>query len=143
MNDSLGVRRFQSVCDLNGYRQQLLDFHRLPGHLLRERLAHQQLHHDEMPALVLLDRVDGADIGMVQGRSRARLALKALEQLAVLGHFGRKKFQRHAAAKLRILGFVHHAHSACADLLDNLVMRKSLSDQGSGLWHEVHILVCR
>ena len=82
-----------------------------------------------MTAVVLLDRMDGADVGVIEGRSGARLALKALEQLAVLGHFGRKKLQSHVAAELRILGFINNAHAARAQLSENLVMQERLADQ--------------
>ena len=135
VHDALGVGRFERVGDLNGQRQQLLHFHRLPGHLLRQGLALQQLHDDEVAALVLLDRVDGADVGMIEGGSGARLALEALKQLAVLRHFGRKKFQRHAAAELGILGFVHHAHAAGAQFSLNRVVQQGLADD----WILVHV----
>ncbi len=129
VHDPLGVGRFEGIGDLNGQRQQFLHFHGLPAHFLRQRLALQQLHHDEVPAFVLLDRVDGADVGVIQGRSGARLALKALKQLAVLRHFGGKKLQRHAAAELRVLGFVHHTHAALAQLAENLVVQERLADE--------------
>jgi hypothetical protein len=107
----------------------------LPGHPLRQGLPLQQLHNDEVPAFVLLDRVNGADVGVIEGGSGARLALEALERLAVLGHFRGKKLQGHAAAELRILGFVHHTHAARAQLAENLVMQERLADE----WVLVHI----
>ena len=88
-----------------------------------------------MSSFKLFDRMDGADVGMVQRGGGARLALKAFDQLAVLRHFRWKKLQGHASAELGILGFVHHAHSAGAKLLEDAVMRKSLSSQRSGFGH--------
>ena len=129
VHDSLGVSRFESVGDLDGQRQQLVHFHGLPVHLLRQGFSLEQLHDDEVPAFVLLNRVDGADVRVIEGRSRARLALEALEQLAVLGHFRRKKLQGHAAAELRILGFVHHTHAARAQFAENLVVQERLADE--------------
>ena len=78
---------------------------------------------------MLLDRVDSADVRVVQGRSGAGLSLETLKQLAVLGHFGRKKLQGYAAAELGVLGFVHHAHTTRAQFAENLVMGKGLADE--------------
>ena len=94
-----------------------------------------------MPAFVLLNRVDRADVRVIEGRSGARLALEALEQLAVLGHFRRKKLQGHAAAELRILGFVHHTHATRAQFVENLVMQEGLADEGI-LVHISRLIVC-
>ena len=49
-----------------------------------QRLALEQLHHDERPPVVLADVVDRADVRVVQGGRRPRLALEALERLRVL-----------------------------------------------------------
>ncbi len=129
MDDPLGVGRFERVGDLDGQRQQLVHFHGLPGHLLRQGLALEQLHDNEVPALVLLNRVNGADVGMIERGSGARLALEALQQLAVLGHIRRKKLQGHAAAELGVLGFVHHTHATRAQFVENLVMQQGLADE--------------
>ena len=37
VHDALGMGRFKGVSDLNSQRQQLLYFHRLPAHPLRQR----------------------------------------------------------------------------------------------------------
>src|SRR2546427_9036819 len=55
-----------------------------------------------------------------------RVALEALQQLAVLGHFSRKKLQRHAAAELRVLGSIYDTHAARAQFGENLVMQQRL-----------------
>jgi hypothetical protein len=65
-----------------------------------------------MLQLVLLDGVDGADILMVQRRCCPRLALKALQHLAVPGHIRRQELKRNVTVKLRVLGFVDHTHAA-------------------------------
>jgi len=48
------------------------------GNPVLQRLALQQLHADEGLALVLVDVVDRADIGVVEGRRGPGLALEAL-----------------------------------------------------------------
>ena len=46
-----------------------------------ERAPFEALHGDEPTALALADFVDGANIRMIQRRSRLRLALKSLQRL--------------------------------------------------------------
>jgi hypothetical protein len=124
VHDALGMGRFQRIGNLDCQGHQHLHVHRLPGHLFRQRLPLQQLHHDEMPQFVPLNSVNGADIGVIQRRGRTRLALKALQQLAVPGHLRREELEGHVPVQLRILGFVHYAHSAGAQFAKNGVVQK-------------------
>jgi hypothetical protein len=48
-----------------------------------QRLPLQQLHSDQGAAFVLADVMNGADIGMIEGRGGAGLALEALQLLEV------------------------------------------------------------
>jgi hypothetical protein len=80
---------------------------------------------------VLVNIVDGADVRMVQRGSGARLALEALHRLPVLRVFLRQEFQRHVAAELGVLGFVHHTHATAAELFEHAIMRNSLSQHSS------------
>jgi len=123
VHDALGVGRVEGIGNLYAPFQQLVDRDRMPGDPRRERRALQQLHGDEVPALVLVDVVDGADVGMVQRRSRARLALESLQRLRVLLHLFRQELQRYAAAQARVLGFIHHAHAATTQPLQHPIMR--------------------
>src|SRR5215472_10426329 len=66
---------------------------------------------------------------MVQGRSSTRLPAKTFHCMRVLGQAFRQEFQGDEAAKLRILGLVHHTHPATAKLFDDAVMRDGLSDE--------------
>ncbi len=126
---------------LDAQRQQLVHFHGLPVHLLRDGLPLKQFHNDEVPAFVLFNRMDGADVRVIQRRSGARLALKSLQQLAVLGHIQRKKLQGHSAAEMGILSFIHHTHATRAQFVHNLVMQEGLSDEGINLVHIRRLMV--
>ena len=95
---------------------------------LRERLSLEQLHGDEVLALVLVDRVDGADPGVVERRGRARLALEALEGGRVGGELGGQELERDVPAELRVLGLVDDAHAAAAELRDDPVVGDGLAD---------------
>jgi len=59
--------RFERVRDLRPEVEERAEVERSLPDPLRERLSLQQLHRDELLALVLVDRVDGADAGVVEG----------------------------------------------------------------------------
>ncbi|MCG3180811.1 MAG: hypothetical protein BIFFINMI_03174 [Phycisphaerae bacterium] len=77
------------------------------------------LHDVEVKPLLLADAVDLHDVGVVQPRRDAGLALEALE-LALVGQRQRgQHLERDAAAERLLLGFVDDAHAAAADLADD------------------------
>ena len=53
---------------------------------------------------MLADIVDGADVGVVQCRSRPRLAAESVERFGIIGEISRQKLQRDRALQARILG---------------------------------------
>src|SRR5713226_5222248 len=76
-----------------------------------------------MSALVLRDFVDGADIGMVQARGRARLVLKPRDQGAVTRKARRDQLQRHGPTERQIVGLVHDRRRPVAELFEYAVVR--------------------
>ena len=72
---------------------------------------------------MIADLVNGANVGMVQGRSGARLATETFQGLRILRDLVRQELERDEATQVRILGLVHHAHTAAAELADDTVMR--------------------
>ena len=71
-----------AICDAQV--QEDLGLERLAADEVLEGLAFEQLHDDEVLALVLADVVDRADVGVVQGRRGPRLAPEALDGARVL-----------------------------------------------------------
>ena len=63
---------------------------------------------------------------MIQGGSRARLAMEALERMRIAGEFLRQELERHAPAQAQVLGLIHHAHAAAAQPLQHAIMRNRL-----------------
>ena len=110
-------------------RQQRFGFQRTPGDAVLQGDSVQELHHDERLAFMLADLVNGADVGMVQGRGSASLAAKAFQRLRILRDFFGQEFQRDEAAELRVFGLVNHAHAPAAEFLDDAVVRDSLAEQ--------------
>ena len=94
-----------------------------------QRLAVKELHGDEALALLLPDLVDGADIGVVQGRGGLGLAPEAFQCLRVLGHVIGQELEGNEATERRVLSLIHHTHPAAAQLLDDAVVRDGLADQ--------------
>jgi hypothetical protein len=124
------VDRIQGVRQLDPQLQDLLVLEGPGGDPMLQRLAFQQLHADEGPPLVRVDVVDRADVGVVEGRGRAGLALEALEGLVAREQPLRQKLERHPTAETGVLGLVDDAHPAAAQLLEDAVVRDRLADHG-------------
>ena len=105
------------------------------AHALAERLPFEQFHRDEVLVLPLLDRVDRADVRMVQGGRCARFSLKPFERLRIRRQRRREELQRDMSAELCIFRFVNDAHAAAAERADDAVMRNESTDHGeNGLY---------
>jgi hypothetical protein len=90
--------------------------------------AVQKLHGDERFAVLIVNFVDRADVGMVQGRSRLGFALESAERVRVFGYLVGQELQGYKAAKLHVLSLVDNAHAATAQFLDNAVVRYGLAN---------------
>ncbi len=130
VNDALGMRGVERIGNLDREREQRVHLQRTPGDHVLQSHAVQIFHGDERLAILLADVVNGADVGMVQRRSRLRLALKAAECLGILGHFIGQKLECDKTMQPRVFRFVNHTHPAAAKLVDNAVMRNGLADHG-------------
>src|SRR5437899_12016708 len=72
--------------------------------------------------------MDSADVGMVEGRSRLRLALKPRQRLGIFGHVIRQELQRNKSVQPRVFGLVDNTHAAATELLDDAVVRDGLAN---------------
>ena len=93
-----------------------------------EGFALHQLHGEKAAGAVLLDRVDGHDVGVIERGERAGLAFETGQALRVLRHRRREHLDRHVAAELRVGGPVHLAHPARADGGGDPVVTEAASD---------------
>ena len=87
-----------------------------------ETLSLDQLHGEEANTVLVLDGVERHDVGMIEPRHGARLPLEAGEAVGVRGYFGGQHLERHLAPQSQVLGAIHLAHPAGADLGDDLVV---------------------
>jgi hypothetical protein len=72
--------------------------------------------------------MNGADIGVIEGGSGLRLALKTGQRLGVFGNLVGQKLQGDEAMKAEVLSLIDHPHPATTELLDNAVVRDRLAD---------------
>ena len=93
MNNSLAVSRVERVSNLDSQVEHLFQRNGLACDAVFQGLAFQKLHGDEGRAVLLVNLVDGANVGMIQGRSSLRLAVKTSQSLRVFGDLLRQKFQ--------------------------------------------------
>ena len=112
------------------------------GDAVLQRLPLQELHHDEGLALVFIDVVNRADVGMIQRGGSPRLALEAFQRLAVLAEMFGQELQCDKTGELDVLGFVDHAHATGAQLLDDPVVRYRRANHAKGVQPLRIILRC-
>ena len=108
---------------------------RPPGQPPLQRLALVTRHDDEQASVVgLIDLVDGADVGVVQGRCGLRLGDEAKLGGGVGEEAWRQELERDHPAEASVLGTVYHSHAAGAEFGDDAKMRDGLAD------HEVPVV---
>jgi hypothetical protein len=65
---------------------------------------------------MLLNAVNRANVGMVEGRGGARILQKALQRDVALRCLGGQKLEGYVTAEHGVFGFVHDTHTAAAQL---------------------------
>ncbi|MEK7408746.1 MAG: hypothetical protein AAB225_27080 [Acidobacteriota bacterium] len=118
----------QGVGNLDGCVQEFVRAKGLVGNSLPEGLAFEELHDDERLALELVDAVDGADVGVVQRRGGAGLALEALQHEGVLGKPWWQEFQGYLPPQPAVLRPLNDTHAAAAERIQDAVVRHRSAD---------------
>ena len=129
MDDAAGVRGVERVGDLDAERKDRFQLECPSADHVLEGRAVEEFHDEESAAGVLADVVDGADVGVVQGRCGLGFAAETLERLAVLRKVLGQKLQGDEAAKAGVFGLVDHAHATAAEFFENPVVRDGLIEQ--------------
>ncbi len=92
--------------------------------MLRQRLTLNQFHGQKRRALVFMDRIDGGDAGMVEGRQRLGLAAKAAEPLRIFGKLSGEDLDGHFPVQLGIQGPPHLSHASLADRSQEAIVQE-------------------
>ena len=95
MDNAFGVSSIQSTRNLDCQRQKSLGFHGTPRNAVLQRHAVQKLHGDERLAILFVNLVNRANVGMVEGGGSLSLALEPSQSLGILSYFVRQELQRH------------------------------------------------
>ena len=132
VNDAVGVRGLEPVGDLDPELEDTVHRQRPASDRFLERAPVEQFHDDELLAVTLADVVDRADVRVIERRRDARLAPEPLERFRVRGEIRGQELHGNLAAEANILGTVHHAHSAGAEPLENLVVTDDGANHSSG-----------
>ena len=122
MNDAALVGGVQSVGDLQCQAQQLLGWQGVFTHVVLQRPAFHQLHHDELLAVVLADVEDGADRRMIQRAGETGFTSEPLDGACLLEERWRQEFDGDPAAEPRVFGAIDDAHAAAAELVEDAVV---------------------
>jgi hypothetical protein len=84
------------------------------------------LHGDEGMAVLFIDLVNGADVGMVERGGRAGFALEALQGAGIAGGVFGEKFEGDHAAESHVFSLIDDAHASSAQLLQDAIVRDDL-----------------
>src|SRR5579862_7733711 len=123
MNNAAAMRGVECIGNLDTHLQHLLNLERTPFDLVPQGGPVQVLHGDERLPRFLADVVNGADVGMVQGRSRLGFPLKTGQGLGISGNILWEELEGDKAVQPGIFSLINDAHAAATDLLNDAVMR--------------------
>jgi hypothetical protein len=112
VNDPFGVSGLQCIGNLHPHPNYLLIWERFADNGVFQRLAFEHLHNDEWAAVVLVNVVNRADVGMIQSRGGTRLSLQLLDGRAVEWQFLWQKLECDKAAEFQVFGLVNHSHAS-------------------------------
>ncbi len=130
MDDSLLMRCLQRVSNLARQFQRLLAGECILFQPLIQRLPPQEFHHDEGLVAVLPNIVEGADVGVIEGRRSPGLSTKALNGMGIIEVIERKELNSYWAAQSSVSSPIDDTHPALTDLLKDQIVRDRLSQQG-------------
>src|SRR5262245_59187361 len=134
MDDAGRMCGHQGGGHLNRDVERLGDREALFPQALPQRLTIDEFSADKVRVLKLADLIDGNDVGMIEGRRRVRLLLKAAHPFPVLGYVCEQELEGYLAAQPLVLRQVYFAHAARAQMGKYLVLTDALSHNQGHAW---------
>jgi hypothetical protein len=104
MDDALVVRLLERHRDLPGNGEAFVERNRSSRQTLGERRPLDQLHDERANPVGILESENRGDVGMVELREQACLALESRETFLVVDEGGRQHFDRDVTIEPRISG---------------------------------------
>ena len=120
--DPLGMCRSQCFGDWDCDFKQFVCIEPVVGENVRKRLPIDEFHRQVVNAVVLFNRVNGDDVGMVQRGEQPGFTLKPGKAVGICGKFFGQSLDRNFTAELRVASLPHFSHPAPADGRDNRVV---------------------
>ena len=112
----------QALCDLHSEMEGFLPVQDpLLFHVLLQRDAIDQFHHDEVCAFRSGNIVNLHDIGMTEHGNRLALRMEAAAEFFISGKFIFQYFDCHQSVQPMAASFIYNGHAAGTDILKNLV----------------------
>src|SRR5882724_8823854 len=122
MDDSTLMGSVEGVGNLDGDVKDLSARQRLARDDVFESLAFQEFHRNEGMPFGFVNFINGADVGMVEGRGGPCLALKSLQDLMVADKVGWEELQCYIPTQPEILGAIYHSHAPAAQMFLDAVV---------------------
>ena len=139
MHDALLVGGLQGLGDLPRDRQGVLERNGRDGDPVGESWPLDQLHHQHLDALDVLEPVDGRDVRMIQRGEHFRFALEPRQALRIVREGIGQEFDRDRAIELCVARAVDLSHSAFAQLGHDLIASKGLAYHRGLCWAPARI----
>ena len=123
VNDARAVRFGKALCALTDDANRGREVEKPnPRHAVVERLALEELHCNEGPAIVEpTGVVDVDDVRALDARSGPSFAEKTLDDDAGRAELGGEHLDRDVLAERELLGFVDRSHAAATDFTDHAI----------------------
>ena len=118
---AVAVRGFEGFGDLPRDAERLVQRQGALGEPLGQGRALDQLHDEATVAVRLCQAVNVRDIGVVERGQNLGLALEAGQPVLIGCHGGRQDLQGHLTLQLGVAGPIDLAHTARAEMADDLV----------------------
>ena len=90
-------------------------------------------HRDERLTGVVADLVHRGDVGMIERTGGPRFAQQAGGRFWIMDRSRRQKLERDVPLEVRVLGQIHSAHTASADVAEDPVVRDGRADHGESM----------
>ena len=133
MDDTTFVCRAQRMRHARAVLEGLACRERPAGQPVAQRFTGEQLHHRVGRATVAADIVNRQDVGMRKRRDRLGLALEPRQRRRIVRNRGREHFDGDITIEARIARAIDLAHPAFAQLRQDAVRAKGLTNHVGGL----------
>ncbi len=127
MGDALGVGAAHCVDNLTAKLKERGERETAVRDEIRQRVSFDLLHGDEVDAGILLEGVDGDDVGVLEGGDRRGLALETHPAFRTAGQLLGEHLDGDLAAELLVDRPPDDTHPAFAELVHDSVVQQLLA----------------